>query len=67
MSERQVRDTMGSGMSVFTQNEMRTRFTGTMPRSLMPLAEKLRTLDPKKDSAEYKETLGAYLKLTRRY
>ncbi|MDD5171901.1 MAG: hypothetical protein PHF60_02585 [Candidatus ainarchaeum sp.] len=65
-TERVVRDVVGSGMSVLTQNEMRTRFTGTMPKSLMPLAEKLRKLDPVKDAGEYKETLGAYLRLTKR-
>ena len=52
-------------MIVLTAGGMRSRFSGTDPKGLMPLVEKLGSLDPKENPREYKDTLNAYLKLTR--
>ncbi|NYZ73664.1 hypothetical protein H0O00_00820 [Candidatus Micrarchaeota archaeon] len=63
--ERKVRETVGNGMFVLNQGKMRSRFTGTIPKSLFPLVEKLRGLDPVKDNGEYQKTLNTYLKLSK--
>jgi len=52
-------------MIVLTASGMKSRFKGTEPKSLIPLMESLRTLDPKQNSEEYNKTLKRYLDLTK--
>ena len=58
---KRVHGLIGIGTHILSQGEMKRTFRSNHD-SLLPLAEKLRGLDPKKDRKEYQQTLNAYLR-----